>query len=49
MPDWERLVAERLARIELTPEVRSYVVAEIAAHLDECYTELLNARLSDRP
>jgi hypothetical protein len=40
MPEWERLVAERLAHTELTPEVRREVVAEIAAHLREHCDEL---------
>ena len=47
MPDWEHLVAERLAHIELTPEVQREVVAEIAAHLEECYVKLLDAGSSD--
>jgi hypothetical protein len=47
MPDWPRLVAERLAHINLTPEVRREVVTEIAAHLEECYLELLHAGSPD--
>jgi hypothetical protein len=47
MPDWKHLVAERLAHLELTPEVRRDVVAEIAAHLDECHGELLDAGGAD--
>lgn len=41
MPDWKQLVAERLAHIKLTPDVRRDVVAEIAAHLEECHRELV--------
>ena len=40
MPEWERLVAERLAHSDLAPEVRREVVAEIAAHLREHCDEL---------
>jgi hypothetical protein len=47
MRDWEQLVAERLAQIDETPEVQREVVAEIAAHLEECHLELLNAGSSD--
>jgi hypothetical protein len=47
MPDWERIVAERLARSRLTPEIRREVVAEIAAHLEEYYVELLKAGRTD--
>jgi hypothetical protein len=47
MPDWERLVAERLAHSKLTPELQREVVAEIAAHLEECYCELVRAGSSD--
>ena len=37
MPDWERLVAHRLARLDLEPDVRREVIIEIAAHLEEHY------------
>jgi len=47
MPDWERLVAERLAPGTLAPEVQREVVVEIAAHLDECHGELLQAGSAD--
>lgn len=43
MPDWERLVAKRLERSPLTPEVKREVVVEIAAHLGECSEELVRA------
>ena len=47
MPDWKRLVAERLVHITLTPDVQREVVAEIAAHLEECYIELRDGGSSD--
>jgi MFS family permease len=47
MPDWQRLVAERLAHIRLPPDVRREVVAEITAHFEECYLELLRAGSPD--
>lgn len=47
MPDWEKLVAERLARLKLAPEERREVIAEIATHLDECYQALRDAGSPD--
>ena len=37
MPDFERLVAERLARLNLTPAQQREIVTEISAHLEEFY------------
>jgi hypothetical protein len=47
MPDWECLVAERLAQSRLTPEIEREVVVEIAAHLEECHRDFLEAGSSD--
>lgn len=47
MPDWEKLVGERLERLKLATEERREVIAEIAAHLDECYVELRDAGSPD--
>jgi len=47
MPDWEQLVAERLGHLKLAPEERREVVAEIAAHLEECYQALRAAGSPD--
>ena len=47
MPDWNAIVAERLAHSALTPEVRREVIAEIAEHLNECYAELVRAGSAD--
>src|SRR5262245_35243630 len=47
MPDWSRLVAERLAHMNLPTDVQREVIAEIAAHLEECYVELRQAGGAD--
>jgi hypothetical protein len=41
MPDWKRLVEERLARTTLPPQVQREVVAEIAEHLEDCHIDLV--------
>ena len=40
MPDWDRIVGERLGRTKLPPEEHGEVVEELAAHLEDCYDEL---------
>jgi len=47
MPDWEKLVGEKLAGIKLEPEERREVIAELAAHLEDCHRELLEAGSPD--
>jgi len=47
MPDWEELVGRRLGRMRLEPEERHEVIAEVAAHLEECYHELRAAGSPD--
>lgn len=47
MPDWEEIVGRRLRRMKLEPEERQEVVAEVAAHLEECYQELCAAGSPD--
>lgn len=37
MPDFERLVADRLARLNLTPAQQRAVIVEVSAHLEEFY------------
>jgi hypothetical protein len=37
MPDFQRLVADRLARLDLTPAQQREVIAEVSAHLEEFY------------
>ena len=40
MPDWNRLVRERLSGLELSPAQRDAIVAELASHLEDRYEEL---------
>jgi hypothetical protein len=47
MPDWEELVGRRLGRMKLAPEEQREVVAEVAAHLEDCYDELAAAGSPD--
>ncbi|MBI2957079.1 MAG: hypothetical protein HYY26_07200 [Acidobacteria bacterium] len=47
MPDWEEIVGQRLGRMKLAPEERREVIAEVAAHLEECYQELCAAGSPD--
>src|SRR6476619_1966629 len=37
MPDWNRLISERMGLLALSGEVRDEVVAELAIHLEELY------------
>jgi hypothetical protein len=37
MPDWNRLISERMGTLTLSREVRDEVVAELATHLEELY------------
>jgi hypothetical protein len=37
MPDWNRLISERMGVLALSGEVRDEVVAELATHLEELY------------
>ena len=46
-PDWRQLAAERLGRIQLVPEERREVIAEVAAHLEDCYRALCAAGRPD--
>jgi hypothetical protein len=47
MRNWMHYVAERLARSRLPPELQRDVVAEIAAHLEDCEEDLRKEGLSD--
>ena len=46
MPDWNKLVRERLGSMQLTPTQQEEVVAELAAHLEDLYQEQLAAGMS---
>ena len=41
MPDWNRLVRERLAPLRLTPATEDSLAEELAQHLDDSYRDLL--------
>lgn len=47
MPDFERLVADRLARLDLSPDERRAVIAEVSAHLKEFYRARVAAGSAD--
>jgi hypothetical protein len=47
MPDWNALVREQLAGLSLGPEERCEVIAELAAHLEECFEELRRQGLAE--
>jgi hypothetical protein len=48
MPDWNRLISERMGTLALSPEVRGEVVAELATHLEELY-QACRARGASEP
>ena len=37
MPDWNRLISERMGTLALSPEMRQEVIAELATHLEDVY------------
>lgn len=47
MPDFERLVADRLARLNLTPAQQREVIAEVSVHLEEFYRARVAAGSAD--
>ncbi|MGH9853002.1 MAG: ADOP family duplicated permease, partial [Blastocatellia bacterium] len=42
MPDWKSEIRSRLAGLHLAPLRENAIVEELAAHLDDCYAELLS-------
>jgi hypothetical protein len=48
MPDWEKLVSERLGTTGLMPKERADVVAELAAHVEDLYEEKFAKDLSEQ-
>jgi len=40
MPDWHKLVCERLATLALDTDERAEIIEELAAHLDETFADL---------
>ena len=47
MPDWEQMVRERLGGLRLPEPERREVIAEVAAHLEDCHQELCTAGSPD--
>ncbi len=47
MPDWKKLVQERMGALDLPPAARNNVVDELAAHLEEIYETARSQRLSE--
>ena len=41
MPDWKNEIRVRLADLNLEPTREAAIVEELAAHLEDCYTEWL--------
>ncbi len=37
MPDWKKLVGERMSALNLPPDAKEEVISELAAHLEESY------------
>jgi post-segregation antitoxin (ccd killing protein) len=37
MPDWKRLISERIGTLALSREARQGVIAELASHLEDLY------------
>ncbi len=40
MPDWEKLICDRLGRLDLPPHEQAEVITELAAHMDDDYEAL---------
>ena len=47
MPDWEKLVQERLAQLALDEGERQEVIAELAGHLEEVFESLCRRGISE--
>ena len=39
MPDWKKLVQERMGGLELAPDAKEGVISELAAHLEDGYQD----------
>jgi len=48
MPDWQKLVRERLSGLALDPREKEEVRAELAAHLEESYEALLKENVPEQ-
>jgi len=47
MPDWKKLVRERLSVLNLPPSAKNEVIAELAAHLEEIHEKVRQACVTD--
>ena len=47
MPDWKKLVRERLAMLNLPPSTEKEVIAELAAHLEEIHEKVRQTCVTD--
>jgi hypothetical protein len=47
MPDWKKLVRERLATLNLPPSTKKEVIAELAAHLEEIHEKVRQTCVTD--
>lgn len=48
MPDWQKLVSQRLTELTLDPEEKHEIFAELAGHLEEVYESLREEGLSEQ-
>lgn len=48
MPDWQKLVRERLQGLALEPQERREIIEELAAHLEDSYEFLLKSGCTER-
>jgi len=47
MPDWKRLILERIAPLHLEPTGEAHLAEELAQHLEDCYREARSAGAND--
>jgi len=47
MRDWQTLVEQRLAGLALEPEEKTEVIAELAAHLEDVWEEMLRQGMTE--
>jgi hypothetical protein len=47
MPDWRRMVEQRMARLRLTVEARQEVWTELSDHLEDLHGQLLGSGISE--
>jgi hypothetical protein len=47
MPDWKKLVRERLSTLNLPPSAKNEVIAELAAHLEEIHERVRQTCVTD--